>query len=168
MADPSLGAFRAVAGSLLSFVVASCSVLGPLAGEEDPSAPILSTIRVVTGAGAPLSGVDVRMQVFDDENAQFGQGGAIIDRTFRTGPDGTFDIRLEPRPEHRAFARNHAGTVTFGFFAILGDRYFPWFQRRALGSEAWEGEVFAMDINPGDPDYWFPIPDKGIPTPAAT
>ena len=74
------------------------------------------------------------MQVFDDERAVLDQAGALVHHTYVTRTDGTFDVHLEPTSRHRSLAMNNGGFVTFAFFATLGDRYFPWFIRRELGS----------------------------------
>lgn len=160
MAEASSGTARtarAARVSLLGIVVAACGVLGPQAGQDDPSAPTLITVRVVRVGGAPVPGLRVEMQVFDDANAVYGQPGSIVHHTYTTDLDGAFDVHLEPTPQHRTFARTHGGVVMFQMFATMGDRYYPWGTMRELGSDAWAGESFPMDLVQGDLNASFPI-----------
>lgn len=156
MADRSVG--RAAAASLIGLVVAACG-LGPLAGEDDPAAPILLTAEVLDVQGGPVPGARLYLQVFDDANAVLGQAEPpMIDAWYTAGGDGTFNVHYEPTPDQRTFARLNGGVVFFSVFVIDPERnrVFPFGMKRELGSDAWAGEPLRVGISP-HPEYWHAI-----------
>jgi hypothetical protein len=159
VADPSTRRVGAQLIGLLVVVLAGCGSIAPSTTEDDASAAVLLTARVIDITGVPVPGARFKVKVFDDPNAVLGQATPpVIDDEYTAAQDGTFIVHLAPTAKHRTIGRAHGGLVQFMVFVINPDRalVFPFGTARELGPDAWAGEPVDIDIRPG-PEYWVPL-----------
>jgi hypothetical protein len=122
-----------------------------LVGCMSSSEPLIVEGTVVDGAGQPVQGAVVLLDVFD---GRIVNGRALGPLAFSaqttTGPDGHFEFRSAPTEELRRLVGPNVGFVNFSLAAADPRRRLSWSWNfsRELGLDGWMDQASRVRLQP--------------------